>query len=657
MKKTAQSQPPRKKATPDRSVPSSSLRKSMYLVTGLVAFIIYVNTLNHEFAFDDYPTIYGNQLTMKGVEAIPQLLHTAYWYGLEFRNDWLYRPLSMVMFATEWELSPKNPHLGHWINVLLYVLSSVILLRFLLRIFKDRNLIIPLSVCLLWIVHPLHTEVVANIKSRDEILSFLFSILTLDYFMRFSISNKNKEIIKGCVFYFLALMSKENSITITVIIPLMLYFFSSLSIRKNLLVSLFPLIPAVAYVVIRGMVLTSQLNLEGIPLIDNSLTAAKGDFMLEKGTAFYILGLYLKLLIFPSTLSSDYSYNSIPIVSLTNPVALLSLVIHLSAGIYALVRLPKKDPVSFGILFYLTTLSVVSNVLFLTRSTMAERFLYMPSLGFFIAVVLGLSRLFKLEQGKTDLRNISSVFRSGKQYSWLLIGLLLACSIRSIARNPDWKNDTTIFGGDVINMPGSSRLHFLYGNHMMQEVKQGKVSGDEANRYLNIADDELKRCVEIFPGYSQAFINQADLFSMRNNTEKTIEVYTNMIDQKLDLALAYSNLGNVYFRIQKYDSAMVTLRKAIETDSTYYTAYNNLGSVYFNLGDYDKAILNFRKAVDLNPQYQQAWKNLGSSYGSKGELDKAIESFEKALNLYPDDADAKKFLDMTISRKNSNVKN
>jgi predicted negative regulator of RcsB-dependent stress response len=571
---------------------------------------------------------------------------------LDGKNDWLYRPLSMVMFAVEWELSPGNPALGHWLNVLLYALTSVLLLKLLFSLFRNYNVLIPFSIALIWIIHPLHTEVVANIKSRDEILSFLFCILMLQCFFNYAIENKIKSIVAGSIFYFLALMSKESAITVLAVTPLVIYFFTELTIKRNLLISSVLLIPSVIYIIIRGMVLTSQLNLGDIPLVDNSLVAAQGDFMLEKGTAFYILGLYLKLLFFPVTLSSDYSYNAIPLVSFSNPVALISLLVHLGLLIYSLIKLPKKDPVSFGILFYLITLSIVANVAFLTRSTMADRFLYMPSLGFSISLIMLLARIIRIDiKTKNVIPDLGNALKHSNNFTIVLLLIITAGSIRTLARNSDWKNDTTIFSNDSRNVPNSSRLHFLYGNHMMQEVKEGKVTGNAVPEYYAIAEKELIRCLEINPVYSQAYINLADLYTQMGHKEKTLNMYRKMIDQKTDLPLAYSNLGNIFFKSNQLDTASVLLKKAIEIDPQFVTAYNNLGSVYFNQGKLDSAIVNFRKAVELSPLYSQAWKNLGSSYGTKGELDKAIDAFQKALEISPSDQEAQKYLDITIQQK------
>ena len=87
----------------------------------------------------------------------------------------------------------------------------------------------------------------------------------------------------------------------------------------------------------------------------------------------------------------------------------------------------------------------------------------------------------------------------------------MLASIKTIARNPDWKNDTTIFSTDAQHAPNSSRVHFLYGNHMVQEVKQNKVQGPEAEQYYNIATEEFNKCITIHPDYYEAYMGMADI--------------------------------------------------------------------------------------------------------------------------------------------------
>jgi tetratricopeptide (TPR) repeat protein len=655
MKRTkAPVKPAEKQKVKPKFVSSSSLNITLYAICAVFAFLLYSNTLNHQFAYDDFPTIYGNQITMRGFAGIPQLLHTSYWYGLNGEEDWLYRPLSMIMFAAEWGIAPNKPALGHWMNVLLYALTAVVLLRFLFNMFEGKNTLLPFAVTLLWIAHPIHTEVVANIKSRDEILCFLFCILALDNFVRYIKVSKISMLVKACVFYFLALMSKESAITMLAVIPLMIYCFSNASIKQNVKIASIALIPAAIYMIIRGMVLSNVLNISDIPLSDNALVGAHGNFNLEKGTAFYMLGLYLKLLIYPHHLSMDYSFNQVPLVGLTNPVSLFALIFLTGCGIYALLRISKKDPVAFGILFFISVMSIVANVLFLTRSTMAERFLYMPSLGFAIVMVVLIGRIFKIDfNSKINFARFGNLFNYNKNFSYLLCVILLAASIRTLARNPDWKNDTTIFSADALNAPNSSRVHFLYANHMVQEVKQNKVPPNEIDNYYNIAIEQFNKCIAIHPDHYESYFGLGDVYEQKKQPEKALTYYRTVVQRLPKFQLGYLNLGNMYYRLHQYDSSITTLQKAIELKPGFATAYNSLGAAYFGKGDYNNAINVLKKTIALKPDYADAWKNLGSCYGTIKDYDHAIAAFQKALSFAPADADIKRFLEMTVNLKNA----
>jgi len=649
--------PVEKQKVKSRTASSSSLKSAMYIICAVFAFLLYSNTLNHQFAYDDYPTIYGNRITMQGFKGIPQLLHTSYWYGLNGEEDWLYRPLSMVMFAAEWEIAPNKPALGHWINVLLYALTAVVLLKFLSNLFENKNVLLPLAITLIWIAHPIHTEVVANIKSRDEILCFLFCILALDNFLRYIKAPETSMLVKACIFYFLALMSKESAITLVGIIPLMIYFFSNATIKRNIIISAIALVPAGIYMILRGMVLSSVIDINDIPLSDNALVGAHGNFNLEKGTAFYMLALYLKLLFFPHPLSSDYSFNQVPLVTITNPVSLFALIAYSGCTIYALLRIPRKDPVAFGILFFIIIISIVANVLFLTRSTMAERFLYIPSLGFAIIIVILIGRLFKIDfNAKINFTRLENLFSYNKKFSYLICAILLLASIKTIARNPDWKNDTTIFSADAVNAPNSSRVHFLYANHMVQEIKENKAPPNEIDNYYNIAIEHFNKCIAIHPDHYQSYFGLADVYEQKKRPDKALYYYRTVVQRLPKLQLGYFNLGNMYFKVHEYDSSIMVLQKAISLEPDFAGAYNSLGAAYFGKGDYDNAISIYKKTLSLSPDYADAWKNLGSCYGTKKEYDLAIEAFQKALSIAPNDADIKRFLEMTVQNKNQAAK-
>jgi hypothetical protein len=570
----------------------------MAAVCACVAFLVYANTLHHEYAMDDYPTIYGNRLTMAGVHGIPTLLHTAYWYGLDGMNDWLYRPLSMLLFATEWQLAPNTPALGHWVNVLLYALSGYLLFRFVCRLLDTDRVAIPFAIALLWIVHPLHTEVVANIKSSDELLAFLFSILTLSEGLMYAREPRTRHLILAGLYLFLALLAKESAITLVMIVPLTLFVFTRAG-RPRIGRAMIPVgLTALVYLVIRGAVLTSQTGDGGISLIDNSLMAAT-DLAHRLATASAIAGRYIGLLLFPAQLSSDYSFRQIPMVGFDDPLAFVSAVVYLALGVFGVMRVMKRDPIGYGILFYLIGIGLVANVFLLTHSTMAERFLYTPSLGFCIAVVMIAARAFGLDGASSEAR-VGATTRARAWAFATMMGLILVAGVvRSAVRNPEWRNDTTLFSADSRHSPNSARIHFLYGNHMLQELKQGKVRRDRQRAYYAIALGEFHQAIALYPAYAEPHLGIGDAYMFANDFGAAIDWYRSMVARNAGFATGYSRLGTTFAQMQQYDSAAVYLKRALAIEPRNGSIAQALSLAYQSSGDTAMARRYLQRAAAL----------------------------------------------------------
>src|SRR3972149_4965022 len=142
-----------------------------YIFLFLFAVGLYANTLNHDFAFDDSVVITGNKYTKQSFDGIKTLATKDLFYGiygsaLDLEGG-RWRPLTLVMFAVEYHFFGDNAHPYHFINILLYGITAIILFL-TLKEFFPKNYLLAFIATLLFIAHPLHTEVVANIKSRDE---------------------------------------------------------------------------------------------------------------------------------------------------------------------------------------------------------------------------------------------------------------------------------------------------------------------------------------------------------------------------------------------------------------------------------------------------------------------------------------------------------
>ena len=217
--------------------------KQMPFLVLLAAFLVHANTLGHNYALDDSIVITDNQFTKEGLAGMGSIFSKDTFYGF-FKKDGKdnlvqggrYRPLSLAMFALEYELFGENPFIGHLLNVLLFALLCALIFQFLRTLLRDHRHsdLLALLTALLFAVHPVHSEVVANIKGRDEILALLFAVLSFKYILTYVDNKKLSSLILSGFFLFLGSMSKENAITFVLIIPIGLMLFRGLKFSVHL---------------------------------------------------------------------------------------------------------------------------------------------------------------------------------------------------------------------------------------------------------------------------------------------------------------------------------------------------------------------------------------------------------------------------------------
>ena len=213
-----------------------SNKKYVYFTIFLLTFLLYGNTILNEYALDDAIVITENTFTKQGFKGIDELFSHDSFRGFFGKDKKLvaggrYRPLSLVTFAIEYSIFGLNPHVSHFLNILLYAFTCLVLYKLLiLLLHRNRRIkkpyVIALLSTLIFIAHPVHTEAVANIKGRDEIMVLLFSLLTVLWTYHYIENHKFKFLLAVIFFFTLALFSKENGITFLGIIPLSIYFFS-----------------------------------------------------------------------------------------------------------------------------------------------------------------------------------------------------------------------------------------------------------------------------------------------------------------------------------------------------------------------------------------------------------------------------------------------
>jgi hypothetical protein len=214
------------------------------------------------------------------------------------------------------------------------------------------------------------------------------------------------------------------------------------------------------YLFIRHRILSAYgASTTAIELIDNALVGAS-NLASRIATALYTLGIYARLLIIPHPLINDYGFKSIPYKTFGNVWVLLSLAVYVAVGAIGIYRLIKfrKDYWAFGILFYMATIALFSNIFFLMGSAMGERFLFFASAGFCLLVALAIEKWIL----KADISFES--FTKNKLALAVIVPVCLLFSYLTYARNTEWKDNSTLFKTDLAKSPENGRLNYYVGN-------------------------------------------------------------------------------------------------------------------------------------------------------------------------------------------------
>ncbi len=629
-KKTKQQQKSisRKPSTAGRQ--SDSLR---WLAIAIAAFgiVLYLNTLGHDYVLDDFSVIKENFITMRGFEGIPDLWSHHSRYGYWNSPGELYRPIPMTMFAIEWQLAPDQPWLGHLVNILLYGLSGAVLFLTLARWMQNYNLLLPLLTTLFFVAHPVHVEVVANIKSRDEIVMFLLCLVSLNLLWKHLESGKMSALLLALLAYTVALFSKENAVTFVAIVPLAMYFFSKSKLPKIAATAGLYVLPAIFFIIVRKLVIGDLVNPGDVSVLDNFLVGAKdtGTFV---ASAFLMLGKYLWTLIFPYELSSDFGYNQIPLTGWGDWQVLASVAAWVGMGIFALIRLKKKDLWAFAILFFLINFSIFTNLLVTIGTSYGDRLLYSASPGFALALALGLMKIFK-ENEKATVAVPGGLFQN--KTLWAVAGVILAFySFKTIDRNADWKDSYTLYEADIQTSPNAAKLNFHSG---LEVVQKGLKATDPAAQkaYYDLAQQRFEKAISIYPEYHDAYSQLGLIYYRAKNYEKAMENYNLALKYKPNFPLVYSNMGIIFFEQGNLEKAKEVYEKAVQYDPRMKDALRNLGAVNAMQKNFQEAIRWFSQAEQYWPEDATINFYLGSAYRDAGQEEKGRPYLEKAYRLDP----------------------
>jgi len=599
-----------------------------YVLIFLVSFIAYANTINHGYVLDDFSVIKENFVVKQGTAGIATILKTGYRYGYWNSPDNLYRPLPLIMYAIEWEIWPDNPKAGHIINLILYGLLCVLLFKLLQKIFANYSILLPFITTLFFALHPIHTEVVANIKSRDEILAFLFSVASVLLLFKYLSTKKYWVLISALFTFLLALLSKESAITFLAIIPLIFYFFTKEKKSTYISVSLLYIIPVLIFFAMRYRAIGNQAHLDQTSMVDNLLVAAP-DFITRTATAIKILGLYIWKLIIPYPLACDYSYNQIAIVGFDDIYVLISLLFYLIMAVFAFWKFKQKHILSFTILFFFITMSVYSNLIILIGTSFGERLLFVPSLAFTISITYFVLKIFNSLEKHVEFKKIFS-----DKVFYIILPILIIYLGLTWSRNKDWKSSLSLYEADIHKSPQSAHMNYYYGLEIMKgkAMENGIVVKPE---YLDTAIYYFSRARTIVPTFADAYDQLGLAYFRKNELDKALAYYDTCLKLAPGKSITYSNMGVIYFNRQQYDKALEAYENAVRYDPKFSDAWMNLGSTYGTLGRFNEAIAAFKKCIEFNPQNAMAHYFIGITYQNLGDKTNAEYYLNKSYELNP----------------------
>jgi len=646
MSKVKKKKKQKPKVTVDpQSMTKGSTNKYYQWIVFAFSFLLYANTITHEYTQDDAIVIYDNMFTQDGISGIPGLLSHDTFYGFfktegksKLVSGGRYRPLTPIMFAVEYQIFGAKPWAGHLISVLLYSLLCMLIYKLLVLMLVPKMgenkgfYLFVLFASLLFAAHPLHTEAVANIKGRDEIMSMMGAVLALYYSLKYIDTQKMLYVGYASLAFFLGLMAKETTITYLAVIPLAVYFFRSVKLSKVGLPFLGVMASTILFLIIRSSILGMDFGGTPMELMNNPYLKISGNsyvsftFGEKAATIIYTLGKYIGLLIFPHPLTHDYYPRHIDIMSFGNWQVILSVLVYLGMIVSAFVGFKRKSIVSFCILYFLITLSIVSNVVFPIGTNMSERFMFMPSLGFTILIAYLANKYIS----------------NNKVFVGVLSAILLMYCAKTFTRNFVWKNDFTLFTTDVNTSGNSAKMLNAAGGALVTEsVKPENASKKE--EMLTRAIPYLEKALTIHPNYKNAALLLGNANYYKGDFEKAIKAYERTIeiapeyqDGIKNLAVAYRDAGRqAGEKENNLEKAKRYLSRSVQLMDNDADTYRLLGVVHGMGGEHTEAIKYFTKVTEMQPEVASGFVNLGKAYQYYGDEESSRIMFRKALEIDP----------------------
>jgi len=589
--------------------PIRSLRSAAVL-SGALAVAVFLNAAGNEFAQDDNPIVLGNT-AIHSLEKLPQALAEPYWPGLYGQGRGLWRPVVTGLFSAEWALFDGNPVGFHVVNVLLHAGVTVLVVLLLGEILPAAGAFVG---GLLFAVHPVHVEAVANVVGAAELLSAFFFILACILILRAGDGLGPRRTAAVLALYLLAFLTKESAITLLGVVLLLDSSKQDLGVKElgPYLAGRWPLyggLVAVAGLVLLGRVLVLGSLAKPLPPLGAELLTEIPRIWTVAGSWPHVI----RLLFFPLDLSVDYGPAVIPLAFGWNSVNLTGLFLVLGILVLALVgwgravlspdRLSSRA-LAWGVVWFVITISPTSNLFFLSGILLSERTLYLPSVGFVAATAWALLRLWEVRP------RVAPVI--------LVLAVALMCG-RTWTRTPTWKNNREVFSRLISDHPEAGRAQWVLGDSYFAV---GRIR--EGLRAYRAAVGILRGHYKVSVGVSRNL--------MGAGYDKPAELLLKHAwEERPQYGVAAGLLAHIYNRQGRYAEAEAAARYSLERDPTDALQHHALSMALQAQGRLREAVNSRRAAIRHGePEHLGQWLWLAEIQMEIGDTAQAWATLDSA---------------------------
>ncbi len=608
-------------AAPDSKEPFS--RIWVPLLLALVAFLAYWPSLKSDFVYDARLEILeeGFITSLSNLPDVLSLKVLGMNIVLGLRPGQL---LYLMLNAAIWGKEPFGYHLSsnllHAANVaLLYVLLRRLIAPEITGLARSSALKVRLAIAavtLIFALHPIAVESVAEISYSSSLLVTFFTLLALLAAMAFRPENFRTAMITGSagVFCaFAAVTSKESGVTTALLLIVYWFLFRRKETRLPWLLFLGAAIAVTGAFLAARFLLAAPPGQPSMGYLGGSLPRV---FLIQPRLWVFMMGK----LFWPVQLSADYAPDNVYGLSIPVAMVILIVVVLLQAWLACKSRLG-----ALGVALYWLALATVSNFVPLYRP-MADRFYYLPMAGFAMQLLALLLMTLKSSRG-----------------FWMAVipcmGALLPLALLTLIREDVFANDFSLWQ-DTLRVNPSATAYSNLGNIL---YSRGQV--DEAIV-------QFKKALETDPDYALAHYDYGLALIKKGQLDDAIAEFKSALEIRPAYAAAENDLGMAFSQKGQLDDAMAHFQKALEINPNLADAHNNLGLALSKKGRVDEALAEYQKVLKIDPDSVKAYNRIGISLFQKGQLNEAIAQFKKALEIDPGYTDASNNLSKILSQKN-----